>query len=197
MKDFIGTFEAAKLCRVSPGTVTRWIKEGRLNSAVTAGGHHRIGTSDFIKFMESLRMPVPRELAQSAAFRVLIVDDEKDVRQLIRWVIETNYENVIVEEAEEGFTAGWKTRDFSPDLVILDMHMPGLNGFDFLEIIHRCSEAKSPYILVVSALDEIEKKVLEMGADDFLAKPFHVSELQKKISLLRSPRKKDANHDAA
>lgn len=198
MKDFIGTFEAAKLCRVSPGTVSRWIKEGKLHAAVTAGGHHRISTSDFVRFMESLRMPVPPELASAGNFKVLVVDDETEVRRMIRWVIESNFPGVLVEEAEEGFSAGWKTRDFSPHVVILDIHMPGLNGFQVLEIVRRFADMKRPHILVVSALEEeVKKRVMELGADDFLPKPFDVTVLQKKISDLMQRVKKESRHDAA
>lgn len=197
-KEFLGTFEAAKWCRVSPGTVTRWIKEGKLPAAATAGGHRRIAVTDLIEFMRSFRMPLPPGLNGPEDFRMLIVDDEKGVREMIRWAVETEFPAIRVEEAEDGFTAGWKSRGFLPHLVILDVMMPGMNGFQVVELIRRGHEKNKPRIVVMSALasDEIEPEVKKLGADDFLQKPFEIKELQKKILSHYAQHRKD-RHDAA
>ena len=63
-ESFLTTFEAARICHASPGSVVRWIREGKLPSSMTAGGHHRIRVADLIVFLKKLRMPVPPELEE-------------------------------------------------------------------------------------------------------------------------------------
>ena len=184
-KEFLGTFEAARQCRVSPGTVIRWIKEGKLPASVTAGGHHRISAADLTKFMQTLRMPVPGSLQPSFQFKILIVDDEKEIRSMIRRTVDSEFPQAVIEEAGDGFTAGWKVRDFHPQLVLLDISMPGQDGFQVIQRVRQYSLPEPPRILVISGrpAEEIEKKALGLGADGFLQKPFLIQELQEKISF--------------
>ncbi len=199
MKNLIGTFEAAKLCQVSPGTVTRWIKEGKILASLTAGGHHRILISELVRFMENLKIPIPEEMSGIYARRVLIVDDEKEVRSMIRWAVEAAFPGTRVDEAEDGFAAGWKCRDGRPHLVILDIHMPGFDGYQVMEFIRHLSEETRPSVLVISALIEpdVRKKAMVLGANDYLQKPFELSKLNQKIASLMNPLGKGRKHDAA
>ncbi len=184
MEKFFGTQEIAKMCQVAQGTVIRWIKEGKLPASVTAGGHHRIQTQDLIQFLKDLRLPLPQDLESPGCKKILIVDDEKDVRNLVRWVIEHNFSNVIVAEAEDGFKAGWKAHEFSPDLVILDLLMPGLDGFRVCEFIRNFPQLKDVKIIALSAwMDQsVENKFKELGAQDFIAKPFDPEIFKQKIA---------------
>ena len=184
MEKFFGTQEISKMCQVAQGTVIRWIKEGKLPAASTAGGHNRIRSADLIQFLKNLNMPIPGELQKSNQKRVLIVDDEKELRGLVRWTLEQNFSDILIEEAEEGFVAGWKAHEFLPDLVILDLMLPGLDGFRVCEFIRRFSQFKDVKIIAISALmdSEIEKKFKALGAQDVLAKPFDPDVLKEKIS---------------
>lgn len=183
MEKFFGTQEIAKICQVAQGTVIRWIKEGKLPAAVTAGGHHRISPDDLLKFLKELRLPIPEALQKTRQKRVLIVDDEKAVRGLIRWVIEQNFPGVLIEEAEEGFVAGWKIHEFFPDLIILDLLLPGLDGFRVCEFVRSFPQFKESRIIAISALMdvEVERKFRALGADDVLVKPFDPEKLKEKI----------------
>lgn len=193
---YFSTFDAARMCHVSPGSMIRWIREGRLTAAKTAGGHHRIRDTDLVDLLQSLQMPVPDELSvkkqdesrhsHENSLRVLIVDDEKDICLLVRQVLELEFPGVNIEEARDGFEAGWKAHQFKPQLVILDLMLPGMDGFQVCRFIRNISELKKTKILAISGLNlaDKEKKIREQGADDFLEKPFDLKKLTAKVSAM-------------
>jgi excisionase family DNA binding protein len=115
MERLLRTQEVAKICQVAQGTVIRWIKEGRLPAAETAGGHNRIRLSELVQFLKNLRLPIPEALSQDMdKKRILIVDDEPEIRKMIRWAVERDFRNILIEEAAGGFVAGWKAHSLVP-----------------------------------------------------------------------------------
>lgn len=190
MDKYLGTFEVARLCRVSPGSVIRWVKEGKLQASMTGGGHHRIDVQDLIEFLKKLRLPVPPELQLfERKVTVLIVDDEPEVRTMIHWMVRQNFPEAIIEEAPDGFMAGWKVRELNPQLVTLDMRMPGINGLEVCRFMRSLPQLKDTKILGVSAYfdPETRQNFLNAGADDFLSKPFKESDLKEKILTFLNP----------
>lgn len=205
MEKFFKTQEIAKICQVAQGTVIRWIKEGKLPASSTAGGHNRIQAKDLFELLKSLRLPIPLELSPEFVFepkqkvRILIVDDEPEMRKMIRWKIEQDFPGAEIEEAGEGFIAGWKTHSFRPQLVILDLMLNGLDGFHVCEFIRQFPELKDTKIIAISALmgPEVAKKILELGANDFLAKPFDLDVLKQKISIQLNGQQKGSSDAVA
>lgn len=124
--------------------------------------------------------------------RILIIDDESDIREIIGYNLKK--EGYEVETAEDGLTGLKKVAEFNPDLVILDMMMPGMDG---VEVCHNIrSESKNNHIVIcfLSARSEDYSQVagLESGADDYLSKPISPRVLVSKVkSLLR--RKNERN----
>lgn len=185
MGKFYSTFEAAKICHVSPGSLIRWIHEGKLNAAKTAGGHHRIHEEDLLRLLQFMNMPYPGEQGETAKnpVKILVVDDEPNIRSLIQFVLDHHVKSALVEFAKDGFEAGWKAFRLQPDLVILDLLMPGMDGFKVLEFLRGLPELRQTRVLVVTALHdpEVREKVLGLGANDILHKPFHIDELREKV----------------
>ncbi|MBI4971688.1 MAG: response regulator [Candidatus Omnitrophica bacterium] len=189
MDEFFTTFEVAKLCYVSPGTVIRWIREGKLPAAVTAGGHRRVRWEDLLVLLNSMKMPIPDEFMTakntngSKGIKMLIVDDEMYIRKMIRFVIANDFPEIEVEEAVDGFSAGWKAFSHMPDLIILDIRLPGMDGFRICELIRKMPELKHTKIIAITGLPESEtkEKIMKLGADDYLVKPFDLDELKNKI----------------
>jgi len=112
------------------------------------------------------------------AKKLLIVDDKLELRQLLR--------SYLTEEGFEVFTAGngqealFAALDHKPDLIILDLMMPEMSGFEFLRTYRR--EAETPVIVLTARLEENDKVVgLELGADDYVTKPFSMRELTARI----------------
>ena len=200
MGNYYTTSEAARLCQVSPGSVVRWIRDAKLKAAVTAGGHHRIHRKDLVQFMSSLGMAIPVELktydpARDAGhLRVLIVDDDASVRRMLRLFFEREYENASVEEAGDGFHAGWKAHEQCPDLVLLDLKLPGIDGFQVCAMIRKYPELYHTRVIAFTGQgEEHRERILKMGADDFLTKPFDFRELKEMIDdLIRKNQRRAA-----
>ena len=120
------------------------------------------------------------------ATRVLIVDDEKAIVELVRDYLVA--EGIDVTVAYDGLSAVAAVRDRHPDLIVLDVMLPGIDGFDVLREIRRFSDA---YVIMLTArAEEIDRIVgLSVGADDYLVKPFSPRELVARVkAMLRRPR---------
>ena len=118
--------------------------------------------------------------------RVLVVDDEAPIRALVRGYLET--EGFAVREAETGPAAVDAVRDWPPELVVLDVMLPGFDGVEACRQIRAFSDA---YVLMLTARgEEIDRIIgLTVGADDYLVKPFSPRELVARVkALLRRPR---------
>ena len=183
-KEYFTTFEVAEMCHVSPASVTRWIHDGKLKTSFTAGGHHRIHGVDLMELLKSLNMPVPKELLQAGRTSILIVDDDAQIREFVKMVISRFFEGVEIGEAEDGFAAGAALSNLRPDLVVLDIMLPGLDGYKVCQFIKEAPELKHTKIVAISGLDESDTKakILSLGADDFLHKPFAIEELKDSLA---------------
>ena len=187
MDKFFSTTEVAKICQVTPGSVIRWIKEGQLDTALTVGGHRRIPAKSVAVLLKKMHFPIPPGFGETdqenAAPKILVVDDEPNIRQMVRWNIGEFLPEAKVEEAEDGFIAGWKAKGFRPDLVILDIMMPGMDGFKFCEFVKATFELKRTRIIAMSGVQGFgyETKILKEGANVFLAKPFTNEELKTTV----------------
>lgn len=118
--------------------------------------------------------------------RILVVDDDPEILSLLRRGL--TYEGYVVEEASDGKEALAKALQSSPDLVVLDVMMPGLDG---LEVCDRLRQANDVPILMLSAKRTVSDRVLglERGADDYLIKPFAFDELLARVRALLRRRK--------
>ena len=116
--------------------------------------------------------------------KVLIVEDDSSLREIIkRSLLEEHY---IVEVAEDFKSALRKINDYSYDCILLDIMLPDGSGMDVLKKLKKQSKKES--VIILSAKDSIDDRVLglDYGADDYLAKPFHLAELKARIkSVIR------------
>src|SRR5687768_514058 len=129
MKKPYTTYEIAEFCEVTMKAVTQWIDQGKLPAYRTPGGHRRIRPSDFVAFLKRYQMPVPEALQSLEKPRVLIVDDDKIIVALVKRILAKIGRPLTIDVAYDGFEAGQKVASFLPDLVLLDLKLPGLDGF--------------------------------------------------------------------
>ncbi len=116
---------------------------------------------------------------------ILLVDDEEAVRSMLRRVLQKKFPHCRVEEACDGLEAGWKARGFLPDLMIVDLLLPSVDGFGVCQFIRAIPELKHVRILVMTGRgEENRERVMKLGADDFLTKPFDLKTLEQKIKAL-------------
>ena len=123
---------------------------------------------------------------KKTAEKILVVEDEKKINAMISdYLTALDYE---VSSAFDGISALRIYRDFSPDLIVLDLMLPGIDGLDITRKIRE--EAGTPIIMLTARAEESDKLIgLELGADDYLTKPFSMKELAARIrAVLRRTR---------
>lgn len=120
--------------------------------------------------------------------KILIVEDEASLQELMTLALKK--EGYVVENASDYGSAVEKLSVYNYDCVLLDIMLPGGSGFDILEYVR--SSDKKVNVIIISAKDSIDDKVrgLELGADDYLAKPFHMAEL---VARMRSVARRSRN----
>lgn len=176
--------EVAAHCRVSYEAVKEWVQKGKLKARFTPGGHRRIAVDDFREFLRQHDWPpLPEDVG--AKHRVLIVDDDPEVVKLLTKFFGKagDYE---LATAADGYAAGFQVATFCPEVVLLDLMMPKLDGFEVCRQIKAAPRTRHTCVLVMTGTptDEYRRKATKCGADGFLAKPFKLAELRKRIEAV-------------
>jgi sigma-B regulation protein RsbU (phosphoserine phosphatase) len=114
--------------------------------------------------------------------RVLVVDDSRTMRRLISLAIQDSFE---IMEAIDGVDALERYFKFRPHIILLDMEMPRMNGLEVIRQLREVTRDTDTFIIVLSGFEEndLKAKALNMGANDYLTKPFHPEELKARINV--------------
>ncbi|MEJ5273125.1 MAG: response regulator transcription factor [Spirochaetota bacterium] len=114
--------------------------------------------------------------------KILLVEDEKGIRNVLKDNLE--YEGYSIIEAEDGVKGLEIARNENPDLIILDLMLPQMHGYDFIKQLKK-THPSIPIIIVSAKSEEIDKiKGLDLGADDYITKPFQIRELVSRIKAI-------------
>jgi two-component system alkaline phosphatase synthesis response regulator PhoP len=116
--------------------------------------------------------------------KILIVDEEIDASTALKLALETEGYNVI--EALDGYEGIMKAKCENPDIILLDIMMPGMDGFEVCQLLKADPASRHIPIIMLTAKGEVDDKVegLEMGADDYVTKPFNLKELKARIRIV-------------
>ncbi len=195
-EDLLKISEMAQKADVLVSTIRYYTDIGLLKAAMTTEGGHRLyeeaPTMDRlnkIKKMVSKGMTLPEIQSQIeqevSTKKILVVDDEPEIVDFIKDLLADTVPHQF-ETASEGFSAGHLVHTFAPDLVILDLLLPGVDGFQVCRMIREDAETKNTKILAVTGYDsaEIRNKIIESGADDYLGKPLDYNQTIEKICKL-------------
>ncbi len=138
--------------------------------------------------MAEQRIPIPNEKQGGSRKRILVVDDDRIIVETLVLGLEEDEHRYEVISAGDGFEAGLQLSHFKPDLVILDMMMPDMNGYEVCRRIKNNPELRHIKVVVLSAyLDEENfKKMKSLGADACFSKPFPLPDLKKEVARLLS-----------
>ncbi len=186
MEDILTVFKASKQCNVSPKTIINWIESGHISAYKTVGGHRRIKQSDLVAFMIKQGIPIPEDTSVEERIRILVVDDDPIIVETIVQSLEEDEHDYEVISASDGFEAGIQVSHFKPHLLILDIMMPDIKGYEVCKKIKGDEETKDIKIIVLSAyLDEEKfKKMKEHGADVCFSKPLPLPQLKEEVARL-------------
>ena len=186
MDDVFTVVKASRHCKVSSQTIINWIEAGHIKAYKTLGGHRRIKIDDLESFMRKQGIPIPEKKSAALRKKILVVDDDPIVVESIVQALEEDENNYEVISASDGFEAGLQVNHFKPDLLILDIMMPDIKGFDVCKRIKTNSESRNTKIIVLSAYldDEKFKKMKECGADACFSKPLPLAHLKQEISRM-------------
>ncbi len=184
MDDILTVFQASKYCNVSPKTIINWVEAGHIKAYKTVGGHRRIKKSDLENFMKKQGIPIPEEEMISERKRILIVDDDPIIVETIVQALEEEQYDYEILSASDGFEAGLQVNHFKPHLLILDIMMPDIKGYDVCKKIKENEETKDTKIIVLSAYldDEKFEKMKEYGADLCFSKPLPLPRLKEEVA---------------
>jgi excisionase family DNA binding protein len=177
MKTVFTTGEAAKICKVSQQTIIRCFDNGQLKGFRVPGSRfRRIPREALYKFMKD--NGIPTDALESGKRKVLLVDDDAELVELMSKVLEEDG-RFEVRVASNGFDAGMMVKEYRPDLIVLDVMLPDINGKEVCHRVRSDNTLEDVRILCISGMIE-EDKIQELklsGADDFLHKPFEIEDL--------------------
>src|SRR5262245_60234510 len=168
MKTVFTTGEAAKICKVSQQTIIRCFDNGQLKGFRVPGSRfRRIPREALYKFMKD--NGIATDALESGKRRVLLVDDDADLVLLMnKWLEEDGRFETRV--AQNGFDAGMMVKEYHPDLIVLDVMLPDINGKEVCQRVRADTSLEDVRILCISGMVE-EDRIQELrlaGADDFM-----------------------------
>jgi excisionase family DNA binding protein len=176
-KTVFTTGEAAKICKVSQQTIIRCFDNGSLKGFRVPGSRfRRIPRDQLFSFMKD--NGIPTDALESGKRKILVVDDDEELVELLVDVFERDG-RFETRNANNGFGAGMLVKEFRPDLVVLDVMLPDINGKEVCQRVRSDSSLESVKIICISGMVEQDKiaDLRAVGADDFMHKPFTVDKL--------------------
>ncbi|MEN8210412.1 MAG: response regulator [Thermodesulfobacteriota bacterium] len=193
MEDTLTVFTASKYCNVSSKTIINWMEAGHIEAHSTVGGHRRIKRSNLETYMRSQGIPIPEEKDEGTRKKILVVDDDLIIVESIVQALEEDEFNYDVISASDGFEAGLQVNHFNPDLLILDIMMPDIKGYEVCKKIKTNDKTKNTKIIVLSAYLDDEKfaQMKEHGADVCFSKPLTLAKLKDEVAKLLGLKKED------
>ena len=179
------TFEVARLCGVFHTTVINWVNKSKLKARVTPGGHRRIPLSELVSFMKKYDMPVPADIDDRHS-RVLILDDEPMMTRLIERGFAKHKDRYVVQLSNNPVDALVQVGKKLPDLLIMDLMMPVMDGFQVCRILKSSPATKDMKIIAISGrkLTGAQQDFLAKNVDLFVQKPFEMSALLEAVERL-------------
>jgi excisionase family DNA binding protein len=169
--DWLTLGQAAKYLGVAQSTIRKWSDQGRVPAFYTPGGHRRYRRSDLDLFLERSG-PGGRERAGPT---VLIVDDDEGTRTFVRASLEL--EGFDVREASSGTEGLAALEEEAPDLILLDVMMPQMDGWEMLRRVQEQHGGAIPVVMFSGKVEDAAGEAVERGATGFIGKPFDPQQL--------------------
>ncbi len=178
-KPYLTPTEVASMLMVSPITVRQWAAKGLLKAELTFGGHRRFMRHEIERFAREHGLTLQRD-ADDDRLRLLIVDDDPQFVRLVTALLSDRADLTLVT-AVVGFDAGAKVQQFNPDVMLIDLMMPGLDGFEVCRRLKADPQTRGIRVIAMTgyASPENAARALDVGAEHCLAKPFDLRVLEE------------------
>jgi excisionase family DNA binding protein len=177
--------EVGALLQVNPSSVKKWVNDGRITAHRTPGGHRRIRVADLVDFLHRHAIPVPQPLAGAARQRLLVVDDDPMALRAIDRRLKPYRGRVDIELTENGIDALVMVGSFKPDLIVLDVYMPELDGLEVCRRLKLKTETRHIGVIINTAhlTKSVEDNALAAGALMCVSKPLDLKVLLPHLGL--------------
>lgn len=182
VKDTYSTHDVAKICCVTPTTVIRWIEDGLIPAFKTVGGHRRVRREDLEKVCRDRGIPFNVPTGTEVG-RILVVDDEPVVLELVSDVVKELSHKFEVEVAKDAFDAGRLVATFRPQLIFLDLMMPGVDGFEVCTRLKKDAATTNTEVIAITGYytEANMERIINAGAVACLKKPLDVLEVRGRV----------------
>ncbi|PCJ48160.1 MAG: DNA-binding protein [Gammaproteobacteria bacterium] len=176
--------QAAEILMVSPATVRLWAAKGHLKALTTPGGHRRFRMSDIKLFAQA--QSITLNLEEDDLVSILIVDDDTQFSGYLAELLPSFDARISVQIANDGFEAGKLVHIFKPDMILMDLMMPSMDGFETCKSIKDDPETTHIRVICMTGFGSQDNinRILRLGAEACLTKPIDEDELESYIQLL-------------
>jgi len=184
MKNSLTTTKVATMLGVSGQTIANWIDQGILRAERTPGGHRRVTRQDLMAFLAAKNLAIPPELADQQHTLLVVEDDPQVGPWLVAQLIRSR-PDLRVLLAQDGFTAGELVARQRPATIILDIYLPGLDGYEVCRRIKASPETAGSVVIAMtgSHSPDVQAEIIAAGAIACLAKPVDVDALLSHLDL--------------
>ncbi len=182
-KLYLSPGNTSKILGVTPATLRGWTNRGLLRAETTDGGHRRYPVSEVLRLAK--RKGIELELPDDLSIRVLIVEDDQEFSRFLKEYLQDVPEVTAVATADSGYLAGNLISRFKPDVVLLDLKMPGPDGLEVCRLIKSDLQTRFIRIIAMSGYcnPESRQRIIDAGAETCLSKPFPAAMLKQAMGL--------------
>ncbi|MDD7417100.1 MAG: response regulator [Treponemataceae bacterium] len=178
--------EVANICGVVNQTVINWIKKGYLSAFSTPGNQYRVYQDDLISFMKTRNMRIPPEIYDLQARKelknmsVLVIEDEKGLNMVLANYLLREFPDKKISSALDSFEAGMILSEKCNDVVLLDLDIKGVDGFELCKKITQTDNFGKPVVVAISSrqTSSLEDNLKGIDVNYFLPKPLNLDDLK-------------------
>jgi len=186
LRRYLTTGKVGEMLEVSPAAIKKWIQQGKLAAFRTPGGHFRILADEFERFQKTHGFGA----GAGEPPRVLVVDDQSEVAEALVASLRAYDPRARMETAANGFEGLLKVGTFRPDVLLLDLGMPGMDGFEVCRQIKRDPLIRDTRVVIMTARSlDAEPRATEAGADGILLKPLETAAVHRLLIRLLGARR--------
>jgi excisionase family DNA binding protein len=186
LRRYLTTGEVGEMLEVSPAAIKKWIQQGKLSAFRTPGGHFRILADEFERFRKTHGFG----RADGEPARVLLVDDQREVADVLVAALRGHDPRARMETAAYGFEGLLKVGTFRPDVLLLDLGMPGMDGFEVCRQLKRDPVIRETKVVAMTdRVLDAEPRAMEAGADGVLFKPLEAAAVRRLLTRLLGARR--------